>query len=96
MVQIVMVSGKYEIWGYLLSHLEGWLLYRKMKQNFPRSLSLLTSMVLRDAFLAKVKSTESKIFLGVLPQTPFLLCVTATRDITLLATRADKWPLLGL
>ena len=40
MFKIVLASRKYEIWGSLQRHLEACLFYKKMQQNFLRSLSL--------------------------------------------------------
>ena len=38
------------------------------------SLSLMVNMILGDAFYAKVQGEAPKIFLGLRPQTPALLC----------------------
>ena len=61
--QIVMIGGKYELWGSLLRQLEGCPFMKKMRENILRSLSLMASMVLGGAFYAKPKSTTTKIFL---------------------------------
>ena len=86
--QIVTVDGKYEILGHLLSHLEGYFLYKTDAAEFLMFLLLMASMIL--CIQARVKSNVPNVFLGALPLDTFLKPVTAARDITLLAYRANK------
>ena len=65
-----------------------------MQQNFRRFLLLMASMILGEAFYAKVKTLHQTFSWRPCPQTPFLENGTTTKDITLLANRADKWSLL--
>jgi len=89
--QIVMASGKYEIWECLLSHLEGYLLYKKDGAEFFKAFVTNGKHDIGRCILGQ----NRKNFIKNFPQTPFLSHAT-TRDITLLANRADKWSLLRL
>ena len=87
LVQIVIVSGRYEIWRCLLSHLVGCLYYKKDAAEFSKVFIAIGNRDIERCILSQSKSTESKIFLGVL--TPDPLSPTYY-SIAPLATRADN------
>ena len=82
-VQIVTVSGKYEIWESLLTYLESSLLQKAEFYDF-------TTSSMHDMGRDVFKALNQKFSLGGCPQTLFLSLVKATRDSNLIATRADK------
>ena len=79
--QIVMANGKYEIWGRLLSHLEGCPSYKKDAAEFSK------------VFIANGRHDigmyilSQKVCWGVASDPRSSAYVRATRDITLLAIR---------
>jgi len=71
-VQIVMVSGKYEIWGCLLCQNERCLLYKTDAAEFSKVFIANGEHDIGRNILSQSKKRCAKNFLGVLPQTFFL------------------------
>ena len=89
-----MVSGKCEIWGGFLSHLEGCLICDKDAADFCKVLIANDKHDIGRYIVRHNRSIEQKILLRALPPGPFLPRVIAVREITLLDTGVNKWSLL--